>query len=796
MESRLNSTASASALAALTLLATGAASLTYETAWQRHLTILVGADHAATAATLAVFLGGLSLGYALCGRLSERVRSPLRAYAWLEVAIGIWGFCFPWTFAAVSRVAESWSFSPPFGLIVGSLGAGALLILTPALLMGATVPFMTRGLAASADGLTGTHARVYGLNTLGAVAGVLLAGFVLLPVYGLDTTLRIAASVNLAAAAAAGLLSLGAFTPAEPSRIGHVVRPDGTRFSGRTLAIVAALSGAATMSQENALIRFGGIVFGGTSYVFALVVGIFIAAIALGSLFVSTRSRISPRALWSACVLSCTAWIVLFWTYDAWPWLAHALRVGVASNGIGFALYHSIVWIVLLAALLPAIAPLGALLPLVFHEHRASVGDSGRVAGGLLGWNALGALLGSLAGGLLLFHVLELGGVLLVAPLLTASMALLVARPAGRVAQVIALGLLLATVAVGVVQPGFDPARLVFGTFRMRSVTPATFSTPGEFHALRMLNRNLVYREDGPLTSVAVVEAPAWDLPQPRPREIYINGKCDSNTLHDRETLRLAAHLPALLAPRRDRSLVVGLGTGVTAGELTLWTDVTSIDQVELSATVAGVLPRFSEQTHALERDPRLALDIEDARHRLRRAGPPWDLIVSEPSNLWNSGNDLLFTLEFFRSIDARLAPGGVLLQWLHLYETDAQVVCSVVATLHAVFPSVRAFRGTPGDWLIVASRGPIDAAAEARARERLAVQPAVAASLRELGVDGVDALLQREVRQFPAFAERARERCEVHRAGSTRLSYRAARALFAGTSVLEPELLGPDPTW
>ena len=152
----------------------------------------------------------------------------------------------------------------------------------------------------------------------------------------------------------------------------------------------------------------------------------------------------------------------------------------------------------------------------------------------------------------------------------------------------------------------------------------------------------------------------------------------------------------------------------------------------------------------------------------------------------------MLFTLEFFRSIDARLAEGGVLLQWLHLYESDPEVLGSVVATLREVFPDLTAFHATEGDWLIVASRG-APAGAESRARERLAAHPAVLGSLSELGIKGSDDLWSRRVISFPAYVERAHSTFPLHTALDTRLNYRASYALYAGTTVDEQALLAAE---
>ncbi len=772
------------------LLLTGAAGLIYEVAWQRYLGVLVGVDHAATAATLAVFLGGLSLGYAVCGGLSARSSRPLATYAWLEVAIALWGLAFPWTFSATESVARTWSFAPPFGLIVASLGAAVPLILVPALLMGATVPFMTRGLAVSLSGLTATHARVYGLNTLGAVGGALAAGFVILPSLGPDGAVRLAAALNLGAA-----LILFAM-PETRVAVATAPSPEAEptqaprRFPMWTLAALALLGGVATMAQENALIRLLGLTVGGTPFVFALVVAAFVAAIAVGSLAVSRMSTISPRALFLTCAGSSAVWLALFPTYDAWPWLAHAIRFSVGGDGLGFGPFHVLVWLLLSAALFFAVAPMGAVLPLAFHERRATLPGSGRVSGRLLAWSALGALAGSLGGGILLFYVIDLPRVLLVAPLLAAVMAWLAAPAAGRWARPAAIALLALTACAFIWHPGFDRQRLAMGTYRMHKLTSFTFSGPRKFQMERMVNRNLIHQEDGPLDSVAVLEVPAWDLPLPRPLEIYINAKSDSNTMIDKETLRLSAHLPMLLATHGRRALIIGQGTGVTLGELTLWPDLTTIDMVEVSPSVARTLPLFHTQTHDAGKDRRLSVHVEDARFFLRRPADPWDVIISEPSNLWVGSNDLLFTDEFFRSIASRLAPDGVLLQWVHLYEADTSSLCSVVATMAAVFPELTAFRGTKGDWLVVASRG-LPEEAEARARARWKAHPEMRASLAELGIEDFDALWARRVLPFPDYALRARSTCPIHTELDTRLGYRSARALFAGTTLSEQEVLG-----
>ncbi len=785
--------------AASVLFATGFAGLTYEVAWQRHLTVLVGVDHAASAVTLAVFLGGLSLGYALCGELSARTARPLGTYAWLELSIGAWGLCFPWVFRAVLGISRNWSFTPPYGLVLGSLGAAVALVLVPAVLMGATMPLMTRGLSASRPGLAARHARIYGWNTVGAVAGTLATTFLLLPTWGPDSVVRLAAVLNLFAA---GLLFLvrsprqGRDT--DPGPVIDETRPCTARASRgpAVLATLALLSGVATMAHENALMRLLGLVLGGTPFVFGLTVGAFVAAIATGSFVVARQRKAPEHALWAACLMSGVLWLLIFPTYDEWPWLAHVLRLGIVKGGGGFTAFYVFAGLALSVLVLVAAAPLGAVLPLLFAAQDPAHSEAGRTSGRLFAWNAVGCLVGSLGGGFFLFYVTDLPRVLLVTPLVAGVMACLAApRGSPGLARVPALSIAVVLVAgclaAGVYLPGYDPTRLVLCTFRLRSETTVSHSGPSAFHTARMVNRNIVHREDGPLDSVAVMEVPAWDLPAPRPLEIYINGKSDSNTLLDRDTLRTSAHLPMLLARDIRRVLVIGQGTGVTAGELTLWPELKTLDVAEVSPSVARSLPLFAAHTRAVHADPRLRLHLGDVRFYVRSAGEPWDVIVSEPSNLWVGGNDLLFTVEFFRALEARLAPGGVLLQWMHLYEVDAPSFCQVIASLHSVFPSIEAFRATQGDWLLVARRDDDSTSAQGRSRTRWAAHPRVQASLAELGIESLDDLWKRRVRPFPPYAERALRSCPVHTLLDSHIAYRASRALFDGTMLYEHELLG-----
>src|SRR3989304_7608646 len=179
---------------------TGAAGLIYEVAWQKYLSRILGSDTVATAVILATFLGGLSGGYYLCGKLTTKVRNHFKAYALLEGIIAVWGFLFPVIFEAVDSATRGWSFSPPVVIILQGLFCSALLMGIPTVCMGGTIPFLTRGIAQSVEEATGVHAKVYGINTGGAFLGTLAAGFFMIPSLGLPLTVMYTALLNFSAA--------------------------------------------------------------------------------------------------------------------------------------------------------------------------------------------------------------------------------------------------------------------------------------------------------------------------------------------------------------------------------------------------------------------------------------------------------------------------------------------------------------------------------------------------------------------------------------------------------------------
>jgi spermidine synthase len=223
---------------------------------------------------------------------------------------------------------------------------------------------------------------------------------------------------------------------------------------------------------------------------------------------------------------------------------------------------------------------------------------------------------------------------------------------------------LLAIVAIvfAIRPPGFQRHRFAIGTFNLRAAVPHSFHGPRRFFEQVYQTREIRFYKDGPAGTVSVLAdlagpdervepgppppfpAPPSAAPDatkendgPAPLSILVNGKPDSNTVHDRQTLKLTAHLPALWARQQARALVIGLGTGVTAGELSLYPDMETIAVAEISPSVVEALPHFAAFTHRVHENPRLRINHGEAFRIRRRRPEKWDLIISEPSNPWST---------------------------------------------------------------------------------------------------------------------------------------------------------------
>lgn len=782
------------------IFVTGAAGLIYQVTWQKYLTRLMGSDSIATAIILGAFLGGLSFGYYLCGKFSTRVRNHFKAYALMEGIIGIWCLFFPDIFKTVESFSQYWSFSPPLMIMIQGIFCSAILMGIPTICMGSTIPFLTRGLSESVEEATHIHAGVYAVNTAGAFVGTLLAGFFLIPRYGLPLTVTGTAFLNLGACLFFYVLSESRETPgtarseADTAQLTTDSRQS-ARYSPLTLYAIAFLSGFYVMTLENVLIRIVNFSLGSSSYSFSLIVSVFILSIAAGSYVVGRLKDIPRYMLFANQLLITLSLLLIYLSLDTWPYYAHLIRAAFPSDITAFSAYYCNVFAVLTLTLVIPVGLMGATVPITFHEIKRDLENVGKHSGILFSLNTIGNLTGSLMGGIFLYYFLNHAGVFLSAVLLAGFSTCLAGwgnLSEGKQYVLPASVMTFLIVILLIFTPFYKESHFMVGTFLQKGFLSYSQDGPDTFFKEWNRNRDLKFYKDGPTATVAVTEHP---YPPGSPRaekslSIIVNGKSDSSTIGDSYLLRLLTHIPALLSEKRENAMVIGLGTGVTAGELTLYPDVECIDVAEISPAVVEALPYFRKFTNNLHTHPRVHIHIGDAFRILGRSSKKWDIILSEPSNPWVTGVDLLFTREFYKLANEHLTRNGILAQWIHTYFANISMLGMIVNTVRQEFPYSRMFLAAPGDMILLASKKPFSLRDIERAEELLKRNEKVRTSLGNIRLASAESMLIREIWP-PSYISDMFSEFEIQTMDHPRLHYMAGKIFFTGDSVPGRYLFG-----
>ncbi|MBL8858267.1 MAG: fused MFS/spermidine synthase [Planctomycetes bacterium] len=688
---------------------TGVAALGYETVWARLMARVLGSDAPAAALVLSVFMAGLGLGaYAFAG-IARASRAPVRLFIALELCVALWAVLTP-TLIANLPVVDSWTAR-------AFVAAGVML--PPIVLMGATFPLMARMTIRSDAETASETSAFYGANTLGAAVGALITPFVAMPLLGLNASLYAAAALEVGAAALAWRVLQD---PPVHESATQAARGPARAAWREPLLWSAFLFGTAALALEVLLLRLLVTVTGASVYAFSIVTFVFLFGIGIGSRQLTERRTRTGLGDNSAAQRAAKSRDAVFWAGICLPFLALAgllaLRYQLGEGDLFSGLENRVapgasVWRMWaghalfagLALLPPAIA-FGLALPSCAAALVGERADRPRehTLGLVYAWNTCGALVGSLVAGFVLMPVVgpRTGVALAVALTLCAAWC-----AAPRRGQTVFLAAIAAS-AVG---------WLVLGTTERGGA------------------RVVVLHTHDAHTSALVEDTPTSH--GERVRSLRVNGKSEASTAPvDVRLQYLLGHVPALLHGRVERALVIGLGTGMTAGSLLDADSLRDLRIVEISRAVATAARTFADWNGNVLDDARTTLVIADGRHYLATTEWKFDLITSDPVHPWTRGSSDLYTLEHFRRMRAALAPGGVASQWLPLYELSSLDVKTILATWCGAFEHVSAWLSAY-DLVLVGSAAPL---AHESDLYRLALPPKMLAHDRAIGVaHGVD---------------------------------------------------------
>jgi spermidine synthase len=655
----------------LLFVGSGCAALVYEIVWFQLLQLVIGSSAISLGVLLGTFMGGMCLGSLLLPRVVGPAAHPLRVYAYLELGIGVIGLLVLAFMPLVAGVYTAWAGGGIAGLLFRGLVA-SFCLLPPTMLMGATLPAVSRWVRTTPDGVSWLG-YFYGGNTGGAVLGSLLAGFYLLRVHDTSFATYVAVALNVAVALIA--LAVARATPFAPAP--EEAPPERVAAAPGSWGVYVAigLPGLTALSSEVIWTRMLSLLIGATVYTFSLILAVFLLGIGIGSSIGSTMARTvaRPRVALGWCqMLLCAG---MFWAAymctQSLPWWPVNPSMST-SPWFNFQLdLARALW-----AILPAAILWGASFPLALAAVAREGQDPGRLVGGVYAANTVGAIVGSLTASLLLVTWLGSQHAQQLLIIISGLSALILLEPGSaperqRTAWAGSLPIIGAAVCAALLARNVPPL-------------PPLLVAYGRYAVSRVGQADIIYMGEGWNASVAVSRLPGGVL------NYHNAGKVQaSSEPQDMRLQRMLGHMTTLIPADPKRVLVIGCGAGVTAGAASIDPRVEQLTIAEIEPLVPRVVSTyFADYNFNVVKNPKTRVHVDDARHFLQTSHEKFDAITSDPLDPWVKGAAMLYTREFFELAKSRLNPGGVVTLFVQLYESNTEAVKSEIATFMEAFPN------------------------------------------------------------------------------------------------------------
>ena len=700
----------------------GATSLALEVAWSKVLSYLLGVDLYASATVVTAYMAGIGLGAHLSVRLPHPWRRSPLTYALLQGIIGLFGLV---------SLPLFWATQPLFTLLYGLFSAsGALflllrflvvfsLMLVPATLMGMTLPVLAGvGEDHSRGGFSRWAGLLYGVNTVGAVAGTLAAGFGLIPWLGLAATCRWAGLVDFAIGGM--VLGYGRRLLREATaRQAHLAPAEPVFQAGRDRAwpplvvgLPYLLSGMAALIFEMGWFRLLSQIIGPSVNAFTVMLAVYLLGIGLGSLLAAglVRRLADARAalgLGIVCVALAALSTRLY--LNTLPLLYGRLFLDLSAQTSTF-------WYLLTQSAVAALAigPVtlgqGFLFPLAVSACSAGTTPDEAMAdapvGGLLFLNTLGGALGCLLAGFVLLPHLGVSETLAVtAGMLLCSAAVLLLR-AGQWRSVSRRAGLTGLTAAGLLvllAPPTDQTVMTAGVYSA-VLNREAFRQRLAQESGQAFGGDLIFVQEGINNVVAVVANRYGD----GNLTLHLSGHWEATTeFHGRMHLHMLGHLPMLFVRKAESAAVIGFGTGITTGSMLRHPTLRRLDLLEIEPAVVAAAPLYDFTNHRPLADPRTHLILMDGRSHLTYDRQTYDVVSIDPIHPFVAGSGNLYSEDFYRIVRSRLNPGGIFCQWIPLGGVSPEAFDTMLATLRSVFPRLALFTFF-GEGVVLASADPL----------------------------------------------------------------------------------------
>lgn len=705
--------------------ASGCCALIYEVLWTKYLSLTFGNTMIAVSVVAATFMAGLALGSYLLGRYVDQHANLLKIYCLLEVGIAISALLFAPALDLVEILYIYWTQKlPDLPWLVTTINIlfSSMLLLPPTICMGGTFPLMCRFFARRKSGAQ--IGRLYALNTIGATLGAFSAGYWLLPQFGLSRTGFLAIGCNFGVALIAFLLTkrYGAVdADGVQQDLTQIAKLDTIRY--RPILLAIGMIGFFSLAYEILWTRILLLFLGNTTYAFSMMLSAYLVGIALGGVLYArlVHSAMNEKKLF--LTLSALMGLAILASAPYYDNLAYLFQFAHEFSGERWWLLSLFSFLIVFSVIAVPTILSGALLPAAVAIIDPGKAHTGEGVGLVVLHNTIGAVLGSLLAGFLMlpffgllnsFRYLAIGQLLLVL-LLTIYYRKKVTGL--RVPAILTVALLL----------------VLFPTnWNMELVNSGVYCYAPKYAKMGGLDAVLDKEKileviEGRDCTVAVHESNDGYY-----RFFSVNGKTDGGTGSDMATQILIGQLPLLLHPNPADVLVIGLGTGITLNGMSDH-PTKSITCVEISPEVVKAESYFSFANGYVLKDPKINLVVNDGRNLLLTEPKLYDVIVSEPSNPWQTGNSNLFTDDFYRLAASRLKDEGIFCQWIGLYDITLDNLKIATHTFLNNFPTVLVFQA--GSDLIMVGANHSLAFDYQQLRNRFAV-PGINNIMDAIGID------------------------------------------------------------
>ncbi len=659
----------------------GFTGLSYEILWLKRLGLIFGVSAYATSTILIIFFSGLALGSFLFGKIADKSKNLIRQYALLESGISFYALGTPWFFKFISGLGQKFAYSYQ-GFDFATAAMALLFLIIPTILMGATLPVISR-LLAKENAAGQAFSLSYSTNTLGGALGVLISALFLLPQLGWIKSLYVIVLIN-------GLIAIAAFIASrflnfEPENL----EIKSQKFSKKTdlmpktqnyLLIIAFFTGCAALALEVLLSRALILVLGSSIYAITITFFTFILGIALGAGFIQKSiDRLKHNIFMLGLSLFSTGITVLFLipTFNGLPFLFLKFFAKWQQN-INLIFFSQFI-ISGLILLVPTFL-MGISLPLIVRAYVQNDQQEkfGKNIGKIYSINTAGGILGSFISGFLFLPKFGLYKSLIISAFLYIAAMLILSfkQPKRDGIKIFVLLIAIFLIFIGFKLPKWNQKIITSGV----SVYAPSYINLNQRELKQQLGSGeLLYFKDGLLSTITVTKFGNI-------LSLKINGKADASNAGDQDTQILLGQIPMQINPESKNALVIGLGSGITAGQLSQY-PLQNIDVVEIEPAVPAAARFFEKENHQALSDKRVKIIIDDARSYLNKTQKKYDLIVSEPSTPWISGISNLFTKEYFETTKNHLTHNGLMVQWLPLAQLSLPEVKTILATFKNVFP-------------------------------------------------------------------------------------------------------------